>query len=145
MNLVIDSSVAIKWFVAETLQAEAESLLTSSHRRVAPDLFIPEFLNALWKKTIRKEIEIGQARLISRQIVMPIYIERFVDSAALRERALELALAWNHPVYDCFYAACAEAIDGTLVSADDRLLRVLTRHDSAIRRVALSDAAGIGA
>lgn len=145
MNLVIDSSVAIKWFVAEPLQAEAESLLVSSHRRIAPDLLIPEFLNAIWKKTLREEIETEQARLISRRIVMPIYFERFVDGATLHGRALELALEWNHPVYDCFYAACAEAIDATLVSADDRLLRVLTRHACPIRRVALSDAAGIGA
>jgi len=45
---------------------------------------------------------------------------------------------WRHPVYDCLYVACAEAADATLVTADDRLLRILSSHGSAARHIALA-------
>jgi predicted nucleic acid-binding protein len=42
-------------------------------------------------------------------------------TAPLAARALELAFALDHPVYDCFYLALAEAEQVGLVTADGRL------------------------
>ena len=44
-------------------------------------------------------------------------------SSALVERATRIALDLDHPVYDCIYIACAEAIGGVLITADEKMMR----------------------
>jgi predicted nucleic acid-binding protein len=50
VNLVIDASVAIKWFAPELLSAEAERLLDVDDALFAPDLLLVERGNIIWKK-----------------------------------------------------------------------------------------------
>ncbi len=45
------------------------------------------------------------------------------------DRALELALALNHPVYDCLYLSCADIADGVLITADEKLCEVMRNID----------------
>jgi predicted nucleic acid-binding protein len=45
MILVVDASVAIKWFVEEPLRSQARKLLADRHEFVAPDLLIAEVSN----------------------------------------------------------------------------------------------------
>jgi predicted nucleic acid-binding protein len=143
MILVIDASVAIKWFVQEPLRPQARALLAGRHEFVAPDLLIAEVANITWKKTVRREIQADQARSIVRNIALPPFVSTFVEGATLRDRALSMALQWNHSVYDCFYASCAEAISAPLVSADEKFLRLLKAHGSPIRTVPLAQAQGL--
>ncbi len=53
----------------------------------------------------------------------------FLPIADLIERAAQLAVQINHPVYDCLYLACAEATDSILITADQRLEEKVT-HSS---------------
>jgi len=99
---------------------------------------VAEVANIAWKKTVRGEIQTDQARSIVRSIVLPPFVSTFVESATLRERALALALQWKHPVYDCFYAACAEAVSAPLISADEKFLRLANMRGSSIRGVSLA-------
>lgn len=138
MILVIDASVAVKWFVQEDLSPEAWSLLEAKHRLIAPELIVAELANVVWKKTIRQEIDFTQAQSIIRSIVLPSFISEFIETTTLSEQAFALAVQWNHPVYDCFYAACAEALSAPLVSADEKFLRLLNVHNSPIRGTSLT-------
>jgi predicted nucleic acid-binding protein len=144
MILVVDASVAIKWFVEEPLRPQARKLLADRHEFVAPDLLIAEVSNIAWKKTVRGEISPDQARFIVRNIALPPFVSSFVESATLRDRALALALQWKHPVYDCFYASCAEAISAPFVSADEKFLHLLKAQGSPIRTVPLAQAQTLG-
>ncbi len=123
MSFVIDASVALKWFVVETLSEAAEELLFSSADLHAPDLLAVEVTNAAWKKVLRREIGQSQAKL------MAVAIHRggptLYPSELFIERALEIAFALAHPVYDCLYLACAESLEAPLVTADARLLRTI--------------------
>jgi predicted nucleic acid-binding protein len=145
MILVVDASVAIKWFVEEPLRPQARALLADRHEFIGPDLLVAEVANIAWKKTIRGEIQDAQARSIVRNVVLPPFISTFVESSTLRERALVLALQWKHPVYDCFYAACAEAVSAPLVSADEKFLRLLKARGSTIRAISLARARELSA
>ncbi len=55
-NLVVDSSVAVKWFVVEPYSTEARLILDAYQNGVlsllAPDLINAEFGNIIWKKHI---------------------------------------------------------------------------------------------
>jgi predicted nucleic acid-binding protein len=49
VNVVVDASVTIKWFVPEPLSDEADRLLGGGDALFAPDLLLLEFGNTLWK------------------------------------------------------------------------------------------------
>lgn len=117
MNLIVDASVAIKWFVTENLHEEARSLLGKGHDFYAPDLLVAELANAVWKKVRRKEIDDRQAREIA---LACLDGPELLRSADLVDRALQIAFELGHPVYDCLYLACAEAMGGMVVTADKR-------------------------
>lgn len=118
MTFVVDASIAAKWFVRENLHAEALLLLARPERLAAPDLIIAEIGNIAWKKCLRGEIPRDQAAAMA--VAVGGYIPALQPSTGLIERALDLALTLNHPVYDCFYLACAGFLGGTLVTADSR-------------------------
>ena len=120
MEIVIDASVAVKWFIEESGTAAAREHLGSEARLVAPDLVVAEVCNALWARVRRGWIEEMQAR-VAVDLVARCY-EELVPAASLRERAFAMALELGHPVYDCFYLALAERRRTQLVTADSRLL-----------------------
>jgi len=123
VRLVVDTSVAIKWLVEEDLHEEARHLLAGDDLFFAPDFLAIEMANVAWKKVQRREIDAAQAREIalSHQDGEPT----LVPSTPLIERAIQIALALGHPVYDCLYLACAESVEGKLITADERLCRAV--------------------
>jgi len=125
VNLVVDASVAVKWFVRETLHREALRLLDDPDRLHSIDLLAAEVTNIAWKKAVRGEIGKGQAEEIAATIHRGTPV--LYPSAPFAERALELAFALRHPVYDCLYLACAEELGGVLISADAKFLRAARR------------------
>jgi predicted nucleic acid-binding protein len=117
---VVDASVVLKLFLAEDGSSEAEAL-ESSHDLIAPDLVIPETLNALWKALRRKFIEAAQARRIAASMRKPFLA--VVPAEELVVRAWEIVVALDHPAYDALYIALAEREGCALVTADERLYR----------------------
>lgn len=115
-DLVIDASVALKWVVDERGTSEALSL-RRHNRLFAPDLLIAECANVLWRKVRLRELTKDEALLASR-LIQRADIE-LLPMRALLERATSLALALDHPAYDCVYLALAESLSCDLVTADD--------------------------
>jgi predicted nucleic acid-binding protein len=127
MTVIVDAGVALKWFVQENLHQEAIRLLDHIEALQAPDLIVAEVTNIAWKKCIRGESTRPQAEAIATAIRH--YIPVLQSSTELNERALEIALALNHPVYDCLYIACAEKTDAILITADERLCKATEGTD----------------
>jgi predicted nucleic acid-binding protein len=122
--VVVDSSVALKWFIPEGLSENAVRLLDGTHTFIAPDLLYPEIGNILWKKIGRDEIEASDAKdILAGFRRMPITV---VPSEVLLEAALEIALDHKRSVYDALYVALAVARDSVLITADDRLANALS-------------------
>jgi predicted nucleic acid-binding protein len=121
VTLVVDASVAIKWYFREPLHEAAVALLRAKEPLHAPDLIAIEVANVAWVKSRKREIKAEQAHAIADDI--GITIDRLEPSFPLVERALEIAFALDHSIYDSLYIACAEAIGGTLITADERLCK----------------------
>jgi predicted nucleic acid-binding protein len=121
VTVVVDASVAIKWFVRESLHREALRLLDKPEDLHAPDLIAAEVTNIAWKKVRLGEVRREQATEIAGAIRQGSPL--LYPVALYIERALEIAFALDHPVYDSLYIACAEALDGMLITADDKLYR----------------------
>lgn len=120
MTLVLDASVALKWFVEEPSSADARRLLEGGRDLAAPDLLAVEVGNALWRLTRRNEIGTAQALLAIDALGRAV--PTVLPSWELRTRALEIAATLGHPVYDCVYLAAAERLGAPLVTADERLV-----------------------
>jgi predicted nucleic acid-binding protein len=119
MILVVDASVAVKWFVREESREDALRLLDRGEDLCAPDLIVTEVAGIAWKKCIRGEIERDQAGFIAAAISR--YVGTLHSSVELIEQALQIALYLNHSIYDCLYLACAEDVNGIVVTADRKL------------------------
>jgi predicted nucleic acid-binding protein len=128
MSLVVDASVAAKWFVAEDGREQALQVLDLPDRQ-APDLIVAEVANVVWKKAVRGQVTDVQARAIC--AALPRYFETLHASEALIESAIGIGLALRHPVYDCLYLACAMRLGGRLITADRRLIAAVADSEFA--------------
>lgn len=128
--VVLDASVAIKWYVREDGSDDAQKLLDSDVLFLARDLLFVEVSAAL----LRQHREYGQLSGADvRQAIEDILrlgIET-VSSSVLLVRAVELSLALGHPVRDCFYIALAERQRIVFVTADKQLIRKTDKSEWA--------------
>jgi predicted nucleic acid-binding protein len=124
---VVDASVALKWFIAEPDSADAVNL-RRAERLLAPDLIVPEVGNALWKAARRGELSADEVAVAAR--LMEQSDVELRPMRALLRPAMSLALALDHPVYDCVYLALAAEQDCALVTADEQLIRKMAGPSS---------------
>lgn len=138
-TLVIDASVAIKWFLPEPNSINAIRLLDAGHELAAPDLIFPECGNVLWKKWLRQELE---------PEVIPVLLGdlcrmnvRIVPTFSLIDEASRIAVAWRRSFYDSIYIALAVASNGHMITADEKLCNALKGTPLAQRVVMIGDMA----
>ena len=123
MIIVIDASVAAKWFFQEEHSMEAINLLDNHFEINVPDFFFLEMKSLLCKRTRRRELSLKEALEMDDEI-RSIPIQSY-PSAALRDKAFEIALETRSSIYDCLYLALAEALDSNMVTADRRFFQAL--------------------
>jgi predicted nucleic acid-binding protein len=124
-DVVVDASVAIKWYTPEVRHANAKALLEVADRIFAPELIVSEVTNVAWAKARRGEISGQVALLIAAWIGTGV--PALVPAIELNEHALRIALSVQHPVHDCMYLACAARESAPLVTDDRRLLTAVGR------------------
>lgn len=136
-TLVIDASVAIKWFLPEPYSINAIRLLDAGHELAAPDLIFPECGNVLWKKWLRQELEPD---------VIPVLLGdlcrmnvRIVPTFSLTDEASRIAVTWRRSFYDSIYIALAAACNGRMITADEKLCNALKGTPMAQRVVMIAD------
>lgn len=138
MTQVVDASVGLRWFVDAPGSREAAALLVSDDLLIAPDLVVPEIVNAAWKLARAGEIETTHGQRIAEAVGSAF--NRLVPSTRLASRAYTLAAELDHPVYDCLYLALAELEAASLVTADRQLMRRVRGTDLEARVRALEAA-----
>jgi predicted nucleic acid-binding protein len=126
-KVVVDSSVAIKWFVVEPYSVEAHRLLegyqTATLTLLAPDPLFAEVGNIVWKKYRFQSLAAENAQ----EILAAFRLVTFVvtSSAALLEEAYRLAVTHQCTVYDALYLALSLHEQYPWVTADERVVNAL--------------------
>lgn len=136
-TIVIDASVAVKWFVREANTDGAVHLLEDEETLfVAPDIFRAEVVNALLRQHREGALtdDLPDLALIELEAAMP----HLVSSGQLMDRAVAIARRIRHPIYDCLYLALAERWETVLVTADDKFVDLCRRrltNDHVVERL----------
>jgi predicted nucleic acid-binding protein len=127
MKYVLDSSVALKWVLAEVDSGRAIRLRDEYrggiHDLMAPDVFTPEVANGLVFAERSGRIKTGEAAIFLKDVLNAA--PAIFPSTASLVRAMEIAIASNQAVYDCLYVALAEQEKCELVTADDVMAKKL--------------------
>ncbi|NMF83028.1 type II toxin-antitoxin system VapC family toxin [Nodosilinea sp. P-1105] len=128
-DLVIDSSVVIKWIVPQACSKKAGEVLTvyqaGGLRLLAPDLLNAEVGNILWKyhsfQGLTKS-DVQEALEAFKDLEWSI-----TPSNLLLDDALNLAIDYRRTVYDSLFIALALREGCQLVTADERLVNAVSQ------------------
>jgi predicted nucleic acid-binding protein len=120
-TFIIDTSVAIKWYLPEIYQSEAQRFLNPVFDRHAPDFLHAELGSVLLKKVRRREIRVDECRAFVGQLSAVPLIPH--EALPLRQAALEIGLQIGSSFYDGLFLALALQLRGRLVTADSKLYR----------------------
>lgn len=117
--IVLDASALVACLLGEAHAEEALARLGAARTRFAPELITAEVASALQKRARRGDLTAKEARLKRRESqLLPLHV---VPMRSLDERALELGIALDHSVYDCFYLALAIDKECAVLTADRHL------------------------
>lgn len=120
--IVVDASIAAKWYLNEPGSEEAADLLTSPQPLVAPALIRIEVAGAIIRcyregilsgERVTEASEMWEADL-SRGLV------RLIPDEQLLSEARAIAIQIQHAIQDCLYLAAALANRGARVVTADR-------------------------
>jgi len=121
-TLVIDTSVAVKWFSQEKDTGSAllvrDAMFTKKVQAQAPDLLLYELANALRYRPgyVYKDVKLAV------QSVHDMGIQFVAPSGTLIEHAVKLAFQYDITVYDGCFLALGLITNAPLLSADKRLI-----------------------
>lgn len=119
-EMVVDSSVVVKWFLPESSRAEAVRLLHLYQEEritlVAPSLLMAEVAN-VFSKRVRRGLATASAAMDAYRL-LKTNAPHLVDDRLLMDEAMTLALASGQAVYDCLYLALALRRGCDLITAD---------------------------
>ncbi|MEW6123603.1 MAG: type II toxin-antitoxin system VapC family toxin [Pseudomonadota bacterium] len=136
-SLIVDASVAVKWFVDEEDTDRATLLLERAERICAPRIILGEVANAIWKTVRRGDMsqELGAEAVAD----LPRFVTLLFDTDHFMADALRIACALDHPIYDCLYVESARRLKLPLVTADARMARKFSAGPYAQHIIPLSD------
>jgi predicted nucleic acid-binding protein len=97
---------------------------------IAPDLYISELTNTLWKY--------NKANILTKdECVQYIkdginYVDKFIDSKELWQEAFSEGINNNHSIYDMFYMVVTRRNDGILITNDSVLATICKNNNIQI-------------
>ncbi|MBZ5661648.1 MAG: type II toxin-antitoxin system VapC family toxin [Acidobacteriia bacterium] len=128
--VVVDASVAAKWFLPESGEGLVEQALAllnkydkNEVRFVVPDLFYVEIASAIWKA-----VRVGRVpRAFGDQALVLLTQREFVTVPSLKllDQAFQIGTGHGRSVYDSLYVALAVQTNSQLITADERLANSL--------------------
>jgi predicted nucleic acid-binding protein len=131
--IVVDTSVALKWVLPEAAAELAKRVLGQS--LIAPDVWRVEAANGLRKSVRRGDASESEARdWLSILEAAPV---EDVPTATILRQGLDLAMALNHPIYDCLFLALAVDRGCRLLTADATFQDVVAARSSHQKHIVL--------
>ena len=125
MIAVIDVSAAIEIILQKQKKDLFKSRYTDASWVLAPDLYVPELSNVLWKYY--------KANIISHEDCIQYVedginmIDDFIDGRDLWKEALGEGIKNNHSIYDMYYLVLTRRNDAVLITNDGPLADICNK------------------
>lgn len=130
-DALLDTSVAVKWFVAEVDSGKALDLqqahLRDDLQLHASDILLLESANALRYAGLSEERILQDLETFS-----ALGVEIIPFSIDVLNSAVSLSLEHDLAVYDAYFLALAQAMEIPLITADRKMLSRLTAEVGAL-------------
>jgi predicted nucleic acid-binding protein len=122
--LVVDASVAVKWFYPEQDTDKAMALLRTGQKLIAPEIIRIEVAAALTRLLRMGQLQTERAVMLLEQwrkalTKQTVSLEPTEGDFA---EAVALSIHLQHQLQDCLYVAVAQRLGAPLVTADRKLL-----------------------
>jgi predicted nucleic acid-binding protein len=131
MTAVLDVSAAIEIL----LQKEKKELFNTTYEKaawvIAPDLYIAEISNVLWK--YYKSGLISHIECIQYVEDGIELIDDYFPSRELWKEALGEGIKSTHSIYDMYYAILARRNDATLITNDSKLSLICNKLNIEVK------------
>jgi len=119
MNIVIDASAAVSLVLGMPASEIFFAPLDEAELVMAPDLFIAEVCNAIWKYRKADLLPMDRCEnALGNALNLPDQLE---SSLGLHREAFALAVRHIHPVYDALYLVLARRNNAAILTLDHRL------------------------
>lgn len=117
MIVVLDASAAIELVLNRTNAPDIQKILHQADYVIAPDLYVSEVTNALWKHAHITGVSLDVS-VVDDAVAVP---DEFLPAQALYREALAIGEKHGHPVYDCMYLVAARRNSAVLITLDRKL------------------------
>ena len=125
MIVVLDVSAAIEIILQKDKQEIFNNIYKKGTWIIAPDLFIAEITNVLWKYYKAKVLSHEDCvQYVQDGIDM---IDDFIDARDLWKESLAEGIKNNHSIYDMYYSVLARRNDAILITNDGPLAEICKR------------------
>ncbi len=135
--LVVDASVAVKWFVPEEGSDKAMALLQSREELTAPTLIFAEVTRAFQKKhavgLMPFEAIVEGVTDLRRYLHHTVALEILIGEALIIDRQ------YPHPIFDYLYLACAMREHCRVITSDQSFIAKLTGTPFSEHVIPLND------
>lgn len=127
--IVVDASVAVKWFLPEPGEEAAGKLLTCPQQLLAPALIRLEVNGAIIRRYREGHLSEQRAKEATQAWESLLFsrIVHLIADAELVEEAIQMAFLARHTLADCLYLTAAKRLNAPIITADgpmrDRGLR----------------------
>jgi predicted nucleic acid-binding protein len=126
-HLVPDTSVVLKWIRQEETLAKRALGLLQDYLDGRTQISVPALLGYEFANVLRYKADLTREQVETAiQALFDLDLEWIAPSPAVVRRAVAIARGHDVSVYDATFAALAEGIGATFVTADGRLARRLT-------------------
>jgi predicted nucleic acid-binding protein len=126
VRVVLDANAAIEVALEGKAARSLSATLFQSEEVVAPELLIPEIVNAIWKYHQFAEFDLGKCEKILELAVG--LVDRLISHREIYREAFALSRAQKtRAAYDMFYLALALREDAILLTLDGTLKKEARR------------------
>lgn len=122
--IVVDASVAVKWYLPEEGKAAALQLMQGRDELVAPHLIRQEVAGAFVRRFREGELPEVDARAAyaAWEQALSEGLVRLIPDIELFEEAVQFAFAAKHNIPDCLYVVLGRRQGIQLITADRKLV-----------------------
>jgi predicted nucleic acid-binding protein len=122
--IVVDASLAVKWYLAEADSGGALMILASNRQKIAcPDLVVIEVAAAFVRRANMNKAEVPDMdHFLTKwaQLLDEGGLELIQTTSKRMRAAATLAMSLGHPLKDCIYLALAIELDCDFITCDGR-------------------------